>query len=384
MAPIHRPLIINRTLASSLDDIQTAVVKDEAARQALGVLLQSALQLEFATIPPYLTAAFSLHSSNEKVRDLIVRVAVEEMLHMMAVANLMNAIGVAPRIVDAVPVYPCDLTVLDPPLRLDLKSFSLDLVQRLFMRIEAPEDPVVYPMDTGAAARPRTIGQFYEGIIEIIESDTIPGLFKDAERDLYKQRSELPIFSQVAYANNDDTYTYPLRAEIDFRITDKVSAVRHLSWVVDQGEGSAPFDPLTNEGLPGHYYRFESILKSRFLVKDNNPPLNHSFSGGDLPFDQTGVDEFDVNAKIADYAAFPAVQNRMKRFVRTYTSMVDLLQKAFNCPDPQQQAEAEADCVRSVNNMRNLRNLATGVISEARENGIKGGLPFEYTPSPTV
>ena len=88
---------------------------------------------------------------------------------MTAVANLMNAIGIAPNIVAAAPVYPYELTVLDPPLELDLRSFSFDLVKTLFMQIETPEDPVTFPVVVAAADRPETIGQFYAGIIDIIE-----------------------------------------------------------------------------------------------------------------------------------------------------------------------------------------------------------------------
>ena len=53
----------------------------------------------------------------------------EEMLHMTAVANLMNDIGIAPHIAAAAPEYPHGLTVLDPPLKLELRSFSFDLVK---------------------------------------------------------------------------------------------------------------------------------------------------------------------------------------------------------------------------------------------------------------
>src|SRR6516164_2023075 len=164
MARAYSPLIVNRDLATSLRRIQTAAIKDEDARQVLGALLQSALQLEFATIPPYLSAAFSL-IENTKIYELIKRIAVEEMLHMTAVANLMNAIGIAPNVTAAVPDYPCDLTVLNPPLRLDLRSFSFDLVENLFMSIEAPEKHVEFPAAALVADRPRTIGQFYAGII---------------------------------------------------------------------------------------------------------------------------------------------------------------------------------------------------------------------------
>src|SRR5947207_15954465 len=250
MATNYSPLTINRNLEVSLRAIQTTEIRDEDARRALGVLLQSALELEFATIPTYLSAAFSL-TSNGKIYQLILRAAIEEMLHMTAVANLMNAIGIAPNIVAAVPEFPYHLTVLEPPLKLDLRSFSFDLIRDLFMQIEAPEDPVQFPTLAPAADRPRTIGQFYAGIIDIIGSDTLPGLFNNAVRDAYKQRQVRPNFAPIAYLSNQDASKYPLKADIDFKITDKASAVRHLSWVVDQGEGSAPFDPLTAEGIPG-------------------------------------------------------------------------------------------------------------------------------------
>ena len=48
------------------------------------------------------------------------------------------------------------------------------------MRIETPEEPVIFAL---AADQPRTIGQFYEGIIEIIQNDTICGLFQNAARE---------------------------------------------------------------------------------------------------------------------------------------------------------------------------------------------------------
>ena len=384
MAPNYSPLTINRTLGVNLRAIQTTEIQGEDARQTLGELLQSALQLEFATIPTYLSAAFSLATSNEKISDLILRAAIEEMLHMTAVANLMNAIGTAPDIVAAVPAYPYHLTVLEPPLQLDLRSFSFDLVKDLFMRIEAPEDPVEFP-SLAPAAEPRTIGQFYASIIDIIQTDKIPGLFDNAVRDAYKQREVHPHFKEIAYLNNADTGRYPLKPEIDFRITDKTSAVWHLSWVVDQGEGSAPFDPLTSEGLPGHYYRFESIIKSRFLVKDITQPLGYSFSGGDLPFDPVGVHEFDTNAKIKNYDGFPTVRRQMKIFNDTYTSMVNSLHQAFNCPGPDQQEQAKAAYEDALGTMRVMPNVASAIIRNAKAKNIKAGVPFEFGgPSPVA
>ena len=381
MDRIYFPLTVSRNLTEGVRAIRSASVKDEAARETLGRLLQSALQLEFATIPTYLSAAFSL-TANTQISQLILRTAIEEMLHMPAVANLMNAIGTAPNIQAAAPQYPYYLRVLEPPLRLDLHSFSMDLVKDLFMRIEVPEEPVVF--EVVAAPRPRTIGQFYAAIIDIIERDTIPDLFRNAVRDAYKQRTVVPNFRPIAYLNNADTDTYPLKPEINFMITDKTSAVRHLSWVVDQGEGAEPFDPLTAEGIPGHYYRFESIVRSRFLVKDERTEKGYSFSGGDLAFDPAGVHEFDANVKVKDFAAFQRVERQMKSFNESYTDTINFLHEAFNCPTTQQAQEAEAVYQQALGNMRNMQNIATAIIRQAKASGIKAGIPFEYTGPPTT
>ncbi|MGO7860193.1 ferritin-like protein [Rhizobium ruizarguesonis] len=375
MAPAHAPLMVDRRLAFSLKELQAGAVPQESARQTLGTLLQSALELEYATIPTYLSAAFSL-TSNRQIEQLISRTAVEEMLHMTAVANIMNAIGVAPDIKAAIPLFPYDLEVLDPPLRLDLRSFSLDLVENLFMKIEAPEVPVVY--DMGLAEPPKTIGQFYAGIIEIIDRDKISDLFINAARDSYKQRKVEPNFRPIAYLNDADDGTYPLEPEIDFMITNKESAVRHLAWVVDQGEGEAEYNPLTAEGIPGHYYRFQSILKGKFLVKDTVATKGYSFSGGSLPFDPAGVHEFDENVDIDAYPTHPDLQKKMREFGKQYTALVDYLHAAFNCPAPDKQSEADAAYEQAMGVMRRLRNSASSIIRKAQQEGVNGGLPFKY------
>src|SRR5580692_6531726 len=71
--------------------------------------LQVALQLEHATIPPYLTAAYSARiEANKSSTDVIKAVAKEEMLHLTLAANLLNAVGGSPDLKehDFVPSYP--------------------------------------------------------------------------------------------------------------------------------------------------------------------------------------------------------------------------------------------------------------------------------------
>jgi rubrerythrin len=174
--------------------------------QELGEILQLTLQLEHATIPPYLTAAYSLKGIyNRSISELILRIAKEEMLHMTVIANIMNAIGVSPKLNDPefIPAYPAPLPLLDTDgWQVGLKSFSKDidaskaLIKDTFMRIEAPEDPLMFPdLDDGAflasavslGEAPRTIGALYESIISVFESGAIPNLFSNTENTLYKQ-----------------------------------------------------------------------------------------------------------------------------------------------------------------------------------------------------
>ena len=55
------------------------------------------MQLEHATIPPYLTALYSIiPGTNSDAFHVLRVVAVEEMLHLTLVANVLNAVGGVP------------------------------------------------------------------------------------------------------------------------------------------------------------------------------------------------------------------------------------------------------------------------------------------------
>src|SRR3954465_2835881 len=71
--------------------------------------LQWAIELEHATIPPYLCALYSLDAArNPAAAEVVQSVFVEEMLHLALAANLLNAVGGKP-VLDAprlLPGYP--------------------------------------------------------------------------------------------------------------------------------------------------------------------------------------------------------------------------------------------------------------------------------------
>ena len=69
--------------------------------------LQAAVQLEMATIPPYLCAMWSIKDPADPVRA-IRDIVLEEMSHMGTACNVLTAIGGTPRLntADVVPTYP--------------------------------------------------------------------------------------------------------------------------------------------------------------------------------------------------------------------------------------------------------------------------------------
>jgi bacterioferritin (cytochrome b1) len=94
--------------------------------------LDAALALEHATIPPYLTAYYSIHSTTNSDAAHIIRVvAVEEMLHLTLVANVLNAVGGSPDLTRPgfVPAYPAYLPDGECDFTVDLRPFSKEAVE---------------------------------------------------------------------------------------------------------------------------------------------------------------------------------------------------------------------------------------------------------------
>src|SRR6266550_1072087 len=89
--------------------------------------LQWAIELEHATIPPYLCALYSIKPGhNAQAREVLSSVMVEEMLHLTLAANLLNAVGGRPEldIPGMLPRYPQPLPHGDPAFQISLFRFG--------------------------------------------------------------------------------------------------------------------------------------------------------------------------------------------------------------------------------------------------------------------
>jgi hypothetical protein len=335
-------ILLQRALVQNLDNPQ-------GLRDALG----NAIRLEHATIPTYLYALYSIKpGTNAAIARLIRSVVLEEMLHMTLACNVLNAIGGSPAIDDPtiIPDYPDHLPGgVEASLVVPLQKFSIDLVKSVFMGIEAPEKPLVFPTEALAAAQqPVTIGMFYGKVKEQIVAQG-PSLFTG---DPAKQVTRgFPSSELIA-------------------VTDVDSAKKAIEIIVEQGEGTTK-SPLDLEHGLAHYYRFEEVANGKTLVPDSSPQGYH-WGDPPVPFDPSGVWPAIDNPKAESYPAGSAARRACDTFNYTYTSLLKTLHLVFN-GRPGRLDDA-------IGLMESLREQATTVMQIDLGNGTHAGPSFEWQP----
>ena len=78
-------------------------------------LVQEAIKVEFSTIPLYLTTLYSIVNQSSFEAMTVKSVVMEEMLHMVNAANVLNAIGGHPNIdhPEFIPKYPLMIPMIN-------------------------------------------------------------------------------------------------------------------------------------------------------------------------------------------------------------------------------------------------------------------------------
>jgi Ferritin-like len=244
-------------------------------REHLWWLLAEAAQLEHMIMCQYLFAEFSLKNATgegltaeqavavTRWRETVRGIAVEEMLHLALVSNLMTAIGVAP--VFGRPNFPQRSGYFPSGVQLDLLPFG-EQALRYFLYLERPEGmerqdaegfvPMVPPRDPVPVdeALPRgqefaTIGHLYRGIAN--------GL-----RGLVAQRGERAVFvgSPRAQATPELLHWPQLIA-----VTDLASALAAVEEIIEQGEGAR------GDWRTAHYGRFLTMWQEYQDFRQRDP-----------------------------------------------------------------------------------------------------------------
>jgi hypothetical protein len=317
--------------------------------ESLRQILQVALELEHATIPPYLCAMFSLApGTNQEVSDLIQSVVMQEMLHMALVCNLLNAVGGHPDMSSPafVPKFPGHLPGgVRPDLTVALRKCSIAQVRDVFMAIEQPSEPLNIPDDVPAfvdmagievdeagnvtdAARaaeateelerhilgvehvPLTIGWFYQQIGKAI-IELGDDIFKGAD-------PSLQMTPEIYTGAPGNVYV----------IAGKQDALLALQEIERQGEGTPGTDPTDGPRHElAHYFRFQEIVEGRRMIETS--PGKWEFTGDPIPFDPAAVLPMADNP---DTGSLPAGQlrTRSELWNRAYGDLLRALNGTFN------------------------------------------------------
>jgi hypothetical protein len=292
-------------------------------------LLDAAVKLELATIPPYLCALYSIHPQGNDDAKLVIRsVVVEEMLHMVLAANVLNAIGGTPRVSGAenAPRYPHELP---EGVVLHLLPFSPAAIDG-FLAVENPthhadhasadpEHPVppdrchethVAHSTKTTADKPKTIGAFYAEIEQLLRETA----HEIGEQALFCGDPARQVSREYYYAGGG-------RA---LEVTDLASATRALDEVVDQGEGDmgSMFD---GDGDLAHYYRFQQLKHDRaYVTSDTDVP-----TGPELDVDFGSVHPMIENPSADEYAD-PDLRAANDAANRTWSELLVQIDEAFD------------------------------------------------------
>ncbi|MCF2857193.1 ferritin-like protein [Pseudoalteromonas sp. SMS1] len=301
-------------------------------------MLDAAIQLEHATIPPYLTALYSIHpETNLEAAAAIRAVLVEEMLHMTLSANVLNALGKNPDLtaVGFVPDFPTRLPDGETDFSVSIDKFSPDTLET-FLRIERPSKTskdTTYSGPKGCLARSNhhafqlravkpksapeysfySIGDFYTAIKEGIE-------YLEEQAN---QRGET-IFTGDPSLQVSNEYYYSGGGQI-VKVTDKDSAFRALSLIIEQGEGHG-HEIFDSEGEISHYYRFEQLKHGQFYRVGDQPgkPSGNKF---EVDFDK--VYPIKRNPKLKDYPKGSQIYAAACAFNHNYQQFLSTVNKAF-------------------------------------------------------
>lgn len=333
--------------------------------------LQQAIQLEHFTIPPYLCALYSIKDgANGRAARIIRSVVVEEMLHMIMAANILNAIGGTPRIKakDFLPHYPSLMPHSAIDFEVGLIRFSKEAINT-FLRIERPADPNV----KSVRGKFRSIGEFYASVrAAIIKLDgeakaqgNKDGIFTgDPERQVkeyYGSGGTLISVRSVDDAN----------LAID-EIEGQGEGIN--SAILSGDDGDCDPNMFDDDVEFAHYFRFNEIFNERRYRLGDKP--SDAPSGDPLPVDWDAVYNMIPNPAISRFEHEPLILKKAKEFNRTYIKVLDNLNLACNG-----QPKALED---SVLLMYALRDRAVALMkSPIGEGNYTAGPTFEFVnPEP--
>jgi len=297
-------------------------------REKLQDYLHHAMELEHATIPPYLLALYSIHpGTNSDATHILRVVVVEEMLHLTLAANLLNAVGGTPNpsATGFVPHYPTGLPDGETDFEVSLTRFSRNAVET-FLKIERPGHDLGSAPRLVSRKRPSTsklgacrgekdmhyysIGDFYKEIALGLEY-----LYQQMGGTLFCGDVQKQVTAEYYYSGGGGL----------FPVTDQKSALAALDLIIGQGEG-ATGRMYDDDGELAHYYRFLQLKLGKYFQKGDKADAP---SGPALKVNWDAVHPIKANARLADYTT-PELRAAAVAFNNSYKEFLALLTAAYN------------------------------------------------------
>jgi hypothetical protein len=297
----------------------------------LRVHLQAAVELELLVIPPYLCALYSLKPGANDEAALIIRsVVVEEMLHMILAANVLNAVGGRPVLTGGgwMPRYPTKLPYHRGTLEVGLRPFGEEALDA-FLAIENPSYPLgAPPRPSRSAATPRLMTLKHEG-----EGYSTVGAFYDAIaaglRALVARLGESAVFSGESSRQVGPDEYYASGGEA-IQVRDLSTALAAITEVVEQGEGEVTV-PVAGEKFDpdrdlAHYYRFNELRQRRRYRVGDMPAQP---TGAPLALEDAAVYPMKPNLRMADLPT-PGLRNAARACNVIWSRLLGQLETALN------------------------------------------------------
>lgn len=382
-------------------------------RPLLQEFLQLAILIEHSTIPPYLTALYSIKDgTNLQASQIILSVAIKEMRHMIMVCNVLNAVNIQPSVnkPENYPVYPMKLPI-HADFVVDLEKFSTNSIST-FIAIERPSSTMVKAPESDHSTEKTAL--FSRGMPESTNFWTVESLKEFLQKDVhsigefydvlffyivifqiitfYKTHGRLPeLFEEL---NREGIFTgdpaRQIRPEHYYGSDGKLHSVEDLWGVIEvfqEIKGQGVDDMIFNvdpsqfeENVElAHYFRFKEVLHGHFYIGGNYDPFKDNQRmipvttrplGKDFPVDWNATYPMKTNIKLADYQYSLQLYAQAKAFNITYKKLLDTIQVAV-------EGRAE-ELQKSVIYMYALKEQAVELMKQPLNGQENAGPTFEY------
>ncbi|MBV8343566.1 MAG: CDGSH iron-sulfur domain-containing protein [Candidatus Eremiobacteraeota bacterium] len=257
-----------------------ALISPVETREELLYLLTRASELEHDLACSYLYAGYSIKMRPEEGglthdelvtirhwKSKIAQVAVEEMLHLAQVSNLLTAVGGAPHFSRS--NFPLPASTFPFGIAITLEPLSLSLLER-FVCYEFPEDGVLTPAQMAeyagvlvhTAAAPEQLETIrLQNSIEPFDIDfrTVGEFYHKIESAFKNIPADRLFIGEPAVQANPEYLDLPKQL---IRVVDTDSACRAIEMIIEQGESPSAHHP------DAHFVVFDGIRRQYLALAE--------------------------------------------------------------------------------------------------------------------